>query len=674
MENFLKKLTLKRKMRFGFGVIWAVLAIITIQAAVNLYIVRVNVKEVVDTKQPIALQASEMSMNMEKSMNALSMFMLTNDDKSLASYEKGIANAKNLLDSLQSKAGAKLTETQQADIGAIQKSLAQLPPLVNEVKSLQTDRNKKFPAFEFVNKHMVSKAQVIQQQISLMIDSELADLQPQRKPILSTLLKMQKDWLTVLSSIRGYVAFRTDGMASDAENYLNQVEANIDKLTQQKQLELTLEEEDGLDKIKSVYVDYRESFMRLKQIHQGPKWRMDTWEMENKIQPLFKSIEDHLASISDSAIADMQSTSQLVVDSTLRNLILLLSLSLVGQMVGMLISRKVTSSVVKPVENLAKAMKNISQGEGDLTKRLKVEGRDELADLADYFNQFISKIQTTLSEVTETVHELEEASSGLLKVTHETKAGVEQQMEASEKLSQSMVIMDEKAKSVEDHSHNTSNATEQAVSRVKESGTVVKSAAETIQLVSNRMDEITQAVMQLNNDSQTISTVINVIREIAEQTNLLALNAAIEAARAGDQGRGFAVVADEVRGLAQRTQESTLQIESVIDKIRKATEETVSVVEQGQETTKVGYDSVMKVQKVLSPVIILMDDINNMSNEMLASAQSQNVLVQEVNQNINQIHTVTSNTVEGAVNTESSGNHLQQLADKLEKLVHQFKI
>ncbi|MBD3822485.1 MAG: methyl-accepting chemotaxis protein, partial [Thiotrichales bacterium] len=657
----------------GFGVIWAVLAIITIQAAVNLYIVRVNVQKVVDVKQPVALKASEMSMTLEKSMNSLSMFMLTNDAKSLDAYEDGLKKAEKLLVEVR-KNVANSDSKQNADLNSIQKSLKELPPLVDEVKLLQTDRNKKFPAFEFVNKNMIGPAQKIQQQISLMISSELEDLQSSRKPVLSTLLSMQKDWLNVLSSIRGYVAFRTDGMAADAENYLNQFELGIDKLSQQKDIELTLEEEDGIDAVKAQYVDYRESFMKLKEIHQGPKWRMDTWLMENKIQPVFKQIEAHLNSISSQAISDMQDTSQTVVDSTLRNLILLLSLSIIGQLVGMLISRKVTQAVVHPVENLATAMKNISQGEGDLTKRLTIKGQDELADLANYFNLFISRIQEMLKEVTETVHELEQASSGLLRVTHETKDGVEEQMLASEKLSNSMVIMDEKAKSVEDHSHNTSSATAQAVSRVKESGEVVTSAAETIKLVSNRMDEITQAVMQLNNDSQTISTVINVIREIAEQTNLLALNAAIEAARAGEHGRGFAVVADEVRGLAQRTQESTLQIEAVIEKIRKATEETVTVVEQGQETTKIGYDSVMKVQKVLSPVIILMDDINNMSNQMLASAQSQNELVNEVNGNINQIHKVTRNTVEGAANTETSGNQLQHLADKLEQLVHQFKI
>lgn len=674
MEKFLQKLTIKQKMRFGFGVIWTVLAIITIQAAVNLFIVRENVKEVVEVKQPIALQANEMANVLEKSMNALSMYMLTNDPENLNSYAKGIESSEEILAKLNSKISANQTKEDAAVLDRILNDLSQLPTFIEQVKVLQSDRSKKFPAFEFVNREMMPSAVLIQQQIGLMIDSELVDLNSHRKPILDALLNLQKDWLNVLSGLRGYVAFRNESMAADTENYLNAVERGLEYLTTQSQFELTLEEEDGVEKTRAAYERYRENFMALKRIHQGPKWRMDTWLMENKIKPLFNSLETDLEHISESSVTEMQETSQDVVDSTLRNLILLLSLSVFGQLIGMIISRKVTNSVVKPVIRSANAMKDIAYGEGDLTRRLHADGKDELADLARYFNEFIGKIQSTLKEVTETVSELEVSSRGLLEVTHETKEGVEQQLEASQRLSRSMITMSEKAKSVEDHSHNTSRATDQAAERVKEGGEVVQGAAQNIRNISDGMEKITQAVMQLNDDSQTISTVINVIREIAEQTNLLALNAAIEAARAGEHGRGFAVVADEVRGLAQRTQESTVQIERVIEKIRKATHETVKVVEVGRETTQAGYDSVMKVERVLSPVVILMDDINKMSSEMLTSAQSQTSLAVEVNEHINQIHGVTQKTVEGAGNTESSSNRLQQLADKLDRLVHQFKI
>ncbi|KUJ71386.1 methyl-accepting chemotaxis protein [Thiomicrospira sp. WB1] len=673
MENFLKKLTIKQKMRFGFGVIWAVLAVITIQAVVNLYIVRENVKEVVEERQPIALQANQMAMQLEKTMSTLGQYMLTGEDETLQGVRDGLSQTEAMLAGLKQKAAGQ-SDIESQNLEKIATSLSALPEYVQEVQSLQSDRSKKFPAFAFVDKNLMPHAVTIQQQISLMIQSEWNDLRPERKPILDILLDLQKNWLNVLSGVRGYVAFRSENMVNTTEDYLDLVEAGLRDLAQQDSLELTFEEEMGVETAQQAYEIYRENFMQLKLIHEGPKWRMDTWLMQNKIQPLFQTLEVQLEEIATGATRAMQETSDEVVDSTLRNLIILLALSVIGQLVGMLISKRVTNSVVRPVKRSAEAMKDIAYGEGDLTRRLHVDGKDELANLAYYFNEFIGRMQQTLREVTETVDELEGASRSMLEVTHSTKEGTDEQLNASNQLSESMISMSEKAKSVEDHSHNTSRSTEQAAERVKEGGEVVKSAGMTIRQVSTEMEKITEAVNQLNHDSQTISTVTNVIREIAEQTNLLALNAAIEAARAGEHGRGFAVVADQVRVLAQRTQESTTQIEEVIEKIQKATESTVSVVDVGRETTKQGYDSVMRVEEVLSPVVILIEDINHMSSEMLTAAQAQTALAQEVNAHINKIHYVSQNTADGAGNTEASSNRLQQLASKLDELVRQFKI
>ncbi len=670
MEKFLSKLTLKQKMRFGFGAIWIVLAVITIQAVVNLYIVRTNITEVVEVKQPIALDASKMLNSLQKAMNQLSFYMLTGEKQFLVDYQAEYTHAVSVLNAMEPK----LEASQSKELAKAKASLKKFPAIVDQVENMTNKRSLKYPAFKFVDENMSGKAKIIQQQINLMLDSELNDLSADRQTMLLTLLKLQNSWLNVMSSLRGYVAFRTAAMSSNVDNYLNEVENSLIKITEEKNLELTLEEEEGVGILLESYTEYREDFMRLQEIHQGPKWRMDIWVMKNQLAPLYNDVERLVIKIKEQAVADMVNTSTDVADSTLRNLILLLSLSLLGQIIGMIVSKKVTTSVTKPVDKIVEAMKGIAQGEGDLTRRLTVKGKDELADLARFFNIFIERIQHTLRDVTQTVHDLERSSQDLMAVTHSTKEGVIKQVQVSEILSASMSTMEQKAKEVEDHSNNTSLATTQAVSRVKEGGEVVSGAAETIQEVSDGMEEITRAVVQLNDDSQTISTVINVIREIADQTNLLALNAAIEAARAGEQGRGFAVVADEVRSLAQRTQESTLEIERVIDKIRSATDATVDVVSQGQKTTKLGYDAVMKAQKVLNPVVILIDDINSMNNEMLSSAQSQNNLVQDVNLQINEIHDISEKTVEETGNTENSAMQLQQIADKLENLVKQFKI
>lgn len=676
MQAFLEKLTIKQKMRFGFGVIWTVLAIITLQAVVNLYLVRQSVSEVVNEKQPVAIEASELALELEKSMNALSVYLSTHDTALLEAYQQGYANVgERVTKSIESMSGSVEGQSELlTQYRSVQSNLELLPNLVEQLVDLQEHRSKNFPAFQYVDEHLVGPASNMQHEINLMIDSEMASLEADRGVMVTGLLNLQKSWLNVISNVRGYVAFRTDNMAETTEAYLDQVEQLIQKMMQQEGVELTLEEEEGLTKAWDIYQSYREHFMQLKSIHQSEKWRMDTWLMKNEIEPLFKKLDKELISISKAANNEMVQVSESVMESSIYNIIFVLSVSIIGQIMGMLVSRSVTRAVVEPIQQAGGAMKAIAEEDGDLTLRLPVKGKDELADLSRYFNQFIETIQIMLKEVSQTVEQLEVSSKGLLEITHETKSGTQQQLASSRQLSNAMVDMTTKAKSVEDHSHNTSRATQQASSRVKESGDLVTGTAKEIQKLSDGMQAMTQAVSQLRDDSEQIGTVVNVIREIAEQTNLLSLNAAIEAARAGEHGRGFAVVADEVRGLAQRTQESTLQIERIIDKIRQATLSTVNMVEQSQEATKASCDAVYTSERALSPVMVLMDDINKMSEQMFNAAHSQSELAQEINRNITQIYEVTEKAAKGAENTESAGHRMQDLADKLESLLKQFKI
>ncbi|MDY0135712.1 MAG: methyl-accepting chemotaxis protein [Thiomicrospira sp.] len=677
MSGFLKNLTIKQKMRFGFGVIWLVLAIITIQAAINLFVVRLNVTEVVDHKQPTAFVSNELIITLEKSMNALSVFMLTDDADALASYQRYYEQANTILNDLEARlvaSGGEAVALNRQRLEQVKHNMQALPQKVEWIQRLQKNQSEKFPAFQYVSDNLAGVSSQIQQAISSMVQSELNDLQPSRRVILQDLLNLQANWSNVLNSVRGYLAFRSADMSQNAEMYLEATELLLEKLQALPVSRLTLEQEESLPQIADDFATYRQNYMTLKTIHEGEKWRMDIWMMEHEIKPLFEVLEADLTAVMESAVDEMVLLSEKVADSSLNNIILLLSLSVMGQLVGMLISSRVTRSVVEPVHQAVAAMQDMAQGEGDLTRRLPVNGKDELAMLSQYFNVFVGRIQAMLQQLSGTVHELEKASVQMLGVTLSTKRGSEHQLSAAAQLTESVSDMTVKAKSVEALSRKASNITEQAVGRVKQGSQVVSRATHTIQSLSIGMAQMTDAVNQLNEDSKSIGQVVSVIREIAEQTNLLALNAAIEAARAGEHGRGFAVVADEVRGLAQRTQESTLEIERIIEKICDATSRTVGVVSSAQQNSQDSCGAIELAQQELAPVVKLMDNISQMSEQIFGAAHSQATLAAAVNEHIGQIHLVSEQTALEAVNTEKAGNQMQALADRLDRLVHQFKV
>ncbi len=676
MNQWLRNLTIKQKMRFGFGVIWVVLAFITIQAAVNLGVVRSNIANVVETHQPIALEAKDSAFMLEKSMNALSMYVLTGEPEILKNYRDGIGLVKEKIQSAQQTLANVDNEKQVLHKAylKLEEGLTRLDPIVEQIQEIQKNRSLKFPAFEYVNEHMLPIASQTQQIINSMVNSELNDLSESRQVMLANILELQKNWLNVTSSLRGYLGFRSDVMAQATDNYLDRYEELLNSIATQKKVELTIEEEDGIAQLQDIYQSYREHYMVTKGIHGGEKWRMDTWLMNNKVLPVFELLDKELINISEHAVSEVETMSQDVMESSLFSIIMLLVISALGQISGMVVSRKVTNAVSNPIKDISDAMQDIAEGEGDLTRRLPVKSRDEIGQLAEHFNLFVEKIHRMLSEVSDTVNQLEISSQNLIEITHQAKQGTDMQLAATGGLSSSMIDMTQKSQSVEDHSHNTSRATEQAAEKVKQGGDMVLGTANEIQKLTEGMEEMTNAVNALREDSESIGTVVSVIREIAEQTNLLSLNAAIEAARAGEHGRGFAVVADEVRGLAQRTQESTLQIEGIIDKIRQATLSTVDVVKTGQNATKASCEAIQKTKSALQPAIILMDDINQMSQQMADAAHTQSELARQINQNISQIHEVTEKAAEGTTSTEKAGNDLQFLADKLESLVHQFKI
>ncbi len=254
-----------------------------------------------------------------------------------------------------------------------------------------------------------------------------------------------------------------------------------------------------------------------------------------------------------------------------------------------------------------------------------------------------------------------------------TRAIIDQQSETS----QVATAITEMAATVQEVAKNASEAASAANAADQEASSgkqIVNASITSIHKLSEEVENAAEVISKLKDESDKIGGVLDVIQSIAEQTNLLALNAAIEAARAGDQGRGFAVVADEVRTLAQRTQESTTEIQGMIEQIQNSAVKAVTVMDAGRKQTQTSVSTATDAGASFETITAAIATINDMSTHIASAAEEQNAVAEEINKNINQISQIAERSSEGAKKTEISSTELSSLSEELTTLMTQFKI
>ena len=330
--------------------------------------------------------------------------------------------------------------------------------------------------------------------------------------------------------------------------------------------------------------------------------------------------------------------------------------------------------IISSIAALRDQLDNIAQGEGDLTQRIPVEMDDDLGKLAKSFNLVLENLQSMIGSIQQLTRELGTGATDLARAAKDNNDGVTRQTDS---ISMVATAINEMQSAIEEVAGNASRAAEitrDAEEKGKNGARIIRNSSEQVHRLAAQISKAVEVIRKLSDDSDNITSVLDVIRGIAEQTNLLALNAAIEAARAGEQGRGFAVVADEVRTLAQRTGQSTEDIQKMITTLQAGVADIVSVMETGSkeasETEKLATDAESELKAILEA----MANIADVNTSVASATEEQTQVVDEINRSITEINDLAAESASRSRDIDGISESLEGYARELESQTGRFRV
>ncbi|MCF6364430.1 MAG: methyl-accepting chemotaxis protein [Gammaproteobacteria bacterium] len=400
----------------------------------------------------------------------------------------------------------------------------------------------------------------------------------------------------------------------------------------------------------------------------------DTLAQEDIQGKALQNFESQLKSFRDSRYRQFSNALHLANKSSQDALVTGLVTGIVVIFVLLGVIFMVSSLITGNLNTIIDSLKELADGRGDLTQRLQSNSADETGMVVKYFNDFLQKLHDLIKEVVDATTQLGANASQLSEITQTTASGAQQQQTEVDQLS---TAMNEMASTVQEVVHNAGEAADAAREADEASRKGQAIVANTVHVITTLADSIeggAKVITELQVESENIGGVLDVIRTIAEQTNLLALNAAIEAARAGDQGRGFAVVADEVRTLASRTQESTQEIQTMIERLQAGVGKAVGVMGQSREQAQKSVDQVSEAGGSLDAITLAVKKIHAMNDEIAGAAKEQSTVAESMNESIINISQVADQTNNSAQVTFGASDELGQVSSRLIDLVSRFKV
>ncbi|CRL50935.1 MULTISPECIES: methyl-accepting chemotaxis protein [Pseudomonas] len=347
----------------------------------------------------------------------------------------------------------------------------------------------------------------------------------------------------------------------------------------------------------------------------------------------------------------------------------IIAVAIIIALLGMLIR-----ILIQPLHVMTRAMEDIADGEGDLTKRLTIQNNDEFGILGTAFNRFVERIHTSIREVSSATGQVNEVALRVVAASNSSMFNSDQQASRTSSVAAAINQLGAAAQEIARNAAQASSQASDARSLAEDGQQVVDRSIKAMNQLSSMLSASSTNIESLNSKTVNIGQILEVITSISQQTNLLALNAAIEAARAGEAGRGFAVVADEVRNLAHRTQESAQQVQTMIEELQVGARESVSTMSDSQRHSQDSVEIANLAGERLNSVTLRIGEIDGMNQSVATATEEQTAVVESINVDITEINTLNQEGVENLQSTLRACSDLEQQASRLKQLVGSFRI
>ena len=639
MNSWFGNISVNMKLGLGFGLVLALTCVLALTGWTSL-------GGLIDRSNWMS-DITQLNSGLTKLRVVRLQYMLTNGDETAAqnvqtTLDGFAAQQQKLLSSFKSPENVKLLKEQAATIAEYQTSLNKMR---NAYRTGNTARDTMSVNAESAYNLIESISKRVQQM----------DMSEQRFEQFQAISAAKEAFILARYEVRGYTATTN---AETEQKAIGQIDVAIASL-KQLNVHFADTQQDALRQLETALTNYRSALIAYKNANsEAVQARKEMTDQGATIVTLSEQLYQIQLDRRDIESAQAR-TFQLI--STLLAL-------LVGVIAAVIITRQIT----RPLRETLAVVERIASG--DLTQNVTVTRRDELGVLQQGIARMGVTLRDLISGIRDGVTQIASAAEELSAVTEQTSAGVNSQKIETDQVATAMHEMTATVQEVARNAEEASQAAAAADGEAREGDKVVNEAITQIERLASEVARSTEAMSVLQQESDKIGSVMDVIKAVAEQTNLLALNAAIEAARAGEAGRGFAVVADEVRGLAQRTQKSTEEIEGLVAGLQNGTQQVSTVMNNSRALTDSSVALTRKAGASLENITRTVSNIQSMNQQIAAAAEQQSAVAEEISRSIINVRDVSEQTAAASDETAKSSVELARLGGQLQQMVSHFRV